>query len=82
MSYNIYMVDNNPDILLLTTKTLWVINGAYQLTKRDNGLYGVEGHRGKNHSLLLVGSVKSYTDYNKTLNRFHKRAVLLSNETR
>lgn len=69
MSYAVYS-DPKGESLLLVNENLWVINGDWQIEKRDGKFYCVAPHGTFEIDIHLAGYIDYDGDYNSTLNRF------------
>lgn len=66
---DVYGYKGNLDSLLLVDD-LWVINGEWQIEKRDGQFYCVSPKSTFRIDIQLLGSISYDGDYNSTLERF------------
>lgn len=69
MSYAVY-ADLGGESLLLVNENLWVINGEWQIEKKDGKFYCVAPSSTYQIDIHLVGHIDYDGDYNSTLERF------------
>ena len=68
--YAVYAYGNNLDSLLLVDGDFWVINGAWQIERKDGKFFCVSPKSTFPIDIHLAGYISYDGDYNTTLERF------------